>query len=85
MMRSTRFQLRVVLTEHAKARMVERDLSATLILEIIDTGIQKDAGGTHYWLYKHFPDRQDNLLCVAVVIDNVLVVKTVMHRWEPKP
>ncbi len=26
-----------------------------------------------------------NLLCVAVVIDNVLVVKTVMHRWEPKP
>jgi hypothetical protein len=85
MMRSTRFQLRVVLTEHAKARMVERDLSATLILEIIDTGIQKDAGGTHYWLYKHFPDRQDNLLCVAVVIDNVLVVKTVMHRWEAKP
>ena len=85
MMRSTRFQLRVVLTEHAKARMVERDLSATLILEIIDTGIQKDAGGTHYWLYKHFPHRQDNLLCVAVVIDNVLVVKTVMHHWEPKP
>ena len=84
-MRSTRFHLRVVLTEHAKARMVERDLSATLILEIIDTGIQKDAGGTHYWLYKHFPDRQDNLLCVAVVIDNVLVVKTVMHHWEPKP
>jgi hypothetical protein len=84
MMRSTRFQLRVVLTEHAKARMVERDLSATLILEIIDTGIQKDAGDTHYWLYKHFPDRQDNLLCVAVVIDNVLVVKTVMHHWEPK-
>ena len=83
-MRSTRFQLRVVLTEHAKARMVERDLSATLILEIIDTGIQKDAGDTHYWLYKHFPDRQDNLLCVAVVIDNVLVVKTVMHHWEPK-
>ena len=85
MMRSTRFQMRVVLTEHAKARMVERDLSAAMILEIIDTGIQKDAGGTHYWLYKHFPGRQDNLLCVAVVIDNVLVVKTVMHRWEPKP
>ena len=85
MMRSTRFQMRVVLTEHAKARMVERDLSTALILDIIDTGIQKDAGGTHCWLYKHFSDRQDNLLCVAVVIDNVLVVKTVMHRWEPQP
>lgn len=84
-MRSTRFQMRVVLTEHAKNRMLERDLSAALILDIIDTGTQKDAGGTHYWLYKHFPQRQDNLLCVAVVIDNVLVVKTVMHYWEPQP
>ena len=47
-MRSTRFQMRVVLTEHAKNRMLERDLSAVLILDIIDTGTQKDAGGTHY-------------------------------------
>ena len=85
MMRSARFEMRVVLTEHAKARMVERDLSTASVLDIVDTGIQKDAGGTHYWLYKHVPDRQDNLLCVAVVIDNVLVVKTVMHHWEPQP
>lgn len=84
-MRSTRFQMQVVLTEHAKARMVERDLSAALVLDIIDNGMQRDAGGTHYWLYKQFPERQDNLLCVAVVIDNVLVVKTVMHHWEPQP
>jgi len=84
MMQSTRFQMRVVLTEHAKARMVERDLSPALILDIIDNGMQKDAGGPHYWLYKHFPDRQDNLLCVAAVIENVLVVKTVMHHWEPQ-
>jgi len=61
-MRSTRFQMRVVLTEHAKARMLERNLSPALILDVIDTGIQKDAGGPHCWLYKHFPDRQDNLL-----------------------
>ena len=85
MMRGVCFEMRVVLTEHAKARMLERDLSTASVLDIIDTGTQKDAGGTHYWLYKHFPDRQDNLLCVAVVIDNVLVVKTVMHHWEPQP
>ena len=84
-MQSTRFQMRVVLTEHAKTRMVERDLSAALILDIIDNGMQRDAGGTYYWLYKYYPERQDNLLCVAVVIDNVLVVKTVMHHWEPQP
>ncbi len=48
MMRSTRFQMRVVLTEHAKARMVERDLSPALILDIIDNGNQKEAGGPLY-------------------------------------
>ncbi len=47
MMRSTRFQMRVVLTEHAKARMVERDLSPALILDIIDNGMQKESGGPH--------------------------------------
>jgi hypothetical protein len=47
MMQSTRFQMRVVLTDHAKTRMVERDLSAALILDIIDNGMQRDAGGTH--------------------------------------
>jgi hypothetical protein len=25
------------------------------------------------------------LLCVAAVIDNVLVIKTVMHHWRPAP
>lgn len=24
-------------------------------------------------------------LCVAAVVDNVFVVKTVMHHWEPMP
>jgi hypothetical protein len=84
-MHSARFDLPVVLTEHAKLRMVERDMNAALVLEIIDTGIIKDAGNTHYWLYKHFNDRGDNLLCVAAVIENAVVIKTVMHHWEPKP
>ena len=81
---SKRFQMLVVLTEHAKARMEERDLSTAFILDIIDNGMQKNAGGPHYWLYKHFPDRQDNFLCVAAVVENVSVVKTVMHHWEPQ-
>jgi hypothetical protein len=39
----------------------------------------------HFWLYKHVAGREDNLLCVAVVIDNVLVIKTVMHHWKFTP
>ena len=60
-------------------------MDAALILHIIDTGTVKEVGGLHYWLYKHFADRPDNLLCVAAVIDHVLVVKTVMHHWESTP
>ena len=85
MMHSQRFHLPVVLTEHAKLRMQERGISEALVLDIIETGIQKDAGNSHYWLYKHIDARDDNLLCVAAVIDNVVVVKTIMHHWEPTP
>ncbi len=85
MMHSARFGLPVVITEHASLRMAERSVSADLILDIIDSGTLKEAGGLHYWLYKHLPDRADNLLCVAAVIDNVVVVKTIMHHWEPRP
>lgn len=82
-MHSVRFDMPVVLTEHAKLRMIERNVDETLVLDIIDTGTLKDAGHTHYWLYKHFEGRADNLLCVATVIENVVVVKTIMHHWEP--
>ena len=84
-MHSTRFGLPVVLTEHARQRMAERNMSDALVLEIIDTGTLKDAGKGHYWLYKHVISRTDNLLCVAAVIDNAVVVKTVMHHWESQP
>ena len=84
-MHSTRFDLPVVLTEHAKLRMVERNMDMGLVLEIIDTGTLKDAGNAHYWLYKNVTDRADNLLCAAAVIENAVVIKTIMHHWEPKP
>lgn len=84
-MHSLRFGLPVVFTEHAKLRMIERNMDAALVLDIIDTGTLKDAGNARYWLYKHFDERADNLLCVAAVIENVVVVKTIMHHWEPAP
>ena len=47
-MHSLRFDLPVVFTEHAKLRMVERNMDAALVLDIIDTGTLKDAGNAHY-------------------------------------
>lgn len=83
---SKRFgNLQIVLTTHAEQRARERNISPELIQDIVDTGIQKEAGPGHLWFYKHQPNREDNLLCVAAVIDNVLVIKTVMHNWSPAP
>ena len=82
---SQRFQLPVVVTAHAKERMTARDMSEALLLDIIETGVDKDAGAGHHWVYKEYPGRKDNLLCVAAVIDQAFVVKTVMHHWEIAP
>ena len=68
---SQRFQLPVVITIHASERMAVRNMDEALLLEIIETGVDKDAGGGHHWIYKHFSGRQDNLLCLAAVVDNV--------------
>lgn len=40
----------------------EYNICADLVLEIIDTDTLNDAGSSHFWLYKHPPDRADNLL-----------------------
>lgn len=82
---SERFQLKVVFTAHALDRMRLRDMPESLVMDIIETGVDKDAGRGHHWLYKQYADRDDNLLCVAAVIEDALVVKTVMHHWEIAP
>lgn len=82
---STRFARPVVLTRHARQRMVERQIDEALLLRVIDEGSTRYSDATHLWAWLHVPGRDDNLLCAAVVLDDAVVVKTVMHRWEPMP
>jgi Domain of unknown function (DUF4258) len=79
---SKRFGLPIVITVHARERMAARDMGEALLLDIIETGVDRDTGAGHHWVYKRYPARTDNLLCIAAVIDNVFVVKTIMHHWE---
>ncbi|HYN55309.1 MAG TPA: DUF4258 domain-containing protein [Methylotenera sp.] len=74
--------LEVRLSHHAKLRMIERDISEQIIIDLVETGITKSKDDKHLWIYKAYKDRSDNLLCVAVVIESVLVIKTVMHHFE---
>ncbi len=81
---SVRFQRPVRLTIHACERMVERGIPEALLLEVIETGTLKHKDERHAWLFKHCPDRADNLICAAVVIGEAIIVKTVMHHFQPE-
>lgn len=82
---SNRFTLPVVLTRHAQERMRERNVTIAQVLEIVDTGETKFADPTHFWAYKALPNRDDNLICAVLVLEDKVVVKTVMHHFEVMP
>jgi len=79
---STRFQRQIQITRHARLRMREREMDDALVLDIIETGTARYKDAARLWLYKQVPGRDDNLLCAAVVLEDRLVVKTVMHHFD---
>ena len=81
-MYSTRFQRTIIITRHAQMRMDERGINETLLQEVIDSGETRYRDATHLWVYKEFSERLDNLLCAVLVLEDRLVVKTVMHHFE---
>jgi len=78
---SIRFQRPVVVSSHARIRMIERDISETVLLEVIDSGDTRYKDTAHLWAFKEFPERHDNLLCAVLVLEDCVVVKTVMHHF----
>jgi hypothetical protein len=81
-MQSTRFNRTVILTRHAALRMIERNITEAELLSVIDTGETKYKDETHLWSYKHLASRTDNLICAVLVLETVVVVKTIMHNFE---
>ena len=79
---SNRFQRLVIFSSHAKIRMIERDISEAMLLEVIDSGDTRYKDATHLWAFKEFPDRHDNLLCAVLVLEDRVIVKTVMHHFS---
>ena len=79
---SNRFQRPIVISSHARIRMVEREISEAMLLEVIDSGDTRNKDTTHLWAFKEFPERHDNLLCAVLVLEDRVVVKTVMHHFS---
>ena len=82
---SRRFSLPIVLTKHAQTRMVERKVTIEQVVEIVDTGETKFADLTHLWAFKALANRDDNLICAVLVLEDKVVVKTIMHHFEVLP
>ena len=75
---SARFQLPVVISAHAKIRMVERDISEAMLLEVIDLGETRYKDAAHCGHSRNF---RSGLLCAVLVLEDCVVVKTVMHHF----
>ena len=81
-MYSKRFLLEIRISHHAKTRMAERKITEEIILDLVETGNTNYKDDKRLWIYKAYTDRDDNLLCIAVVLESILVIKTVMHHFE---
>lgn len=79
---SVRFNRELIITSHAQARMQEREISAEQVFDIIENGMVRHKDGGRMWVFKVMENRRDNLICAAVVMEDRLVVKTVMVNWE---
>lgn len=63
------------------ARMAQRSISAIELLEVIDSGETRFKDDCHLWAFKHLAGRADNLICAVLVLEDAVIVKTVMHDF----
>ena len=83
-MYSNRFNRAIIITRHAQLRMVERGISDADLLDIVETGSTKFSDESHLWVYKHYINRSDNLICAVLVLEHSVIIKTVMHHFTLK-
>jgi Domain of unknown function (DUF4258) len=82
---SARFNRSVIVTRHAAQRMVQRHVTDELLLCVIEEGKIRYSDECRLWVWLDIPGRDDNLLCTALVLEDAVIVKTVMHHWELMP
>lgn len=65
--------------------MAGRGVDETLLLHVIDHGEVRFKDDRRLWVAYAVRNRDDNLICAAIALEDSVVVKTVMHhfRWEP--
>jgi hypothetical protein len=81
-MYSQRFDKKIHVSKHAQKRMSERDISMDLLNDLIETGELRFKDEKHAWIAKYYQERTDNLICSALVIEEAVIIKTVMFHFS---
>ncbi|MEZ5537861.1 MAG: DUF4258 domain-containing protein [Thiolinea sp.] len=79
---SQRFNKTVIMTHHATEQMAGRGIDENMLFDLVESGEVRRKDTEHLWIYKSYPDRQDNMICAAAIERNNLIIKTVMINWE---
>jgi len=61
--------------------MRQRAISVAELQEVIDHGDTRFKDETHLWVFMNLSSRSDNLVCAVLVLEDAVVVKTVMHYF----
>ncbi|HPI39398.1 MAG TPA: DUF4258 domain-containing protein [Pseudobdellovibrionaceae bacterium] len=75
----------VVITEHAKDRMLLRGVTENDVLVILKSGKKVNKNMPHkFWIYKKMNRRSDNLICLSISLESpFLIVITTLVNWRP--
>lgn len=79
---SDRFGKNIWLTNHAIEAMAKRKITLPEIRKLVASGEYRIKEGTRGWIYYEFPNRDDNLVCMAFENKKAIIIKTVMVRWK---
>ena len=77
----------IQITDHARTRMVERSVSDSLLVTILETGKvkPKPQQANTFWVFADITGRTDNFVCASMVVESGnLVIKTVLINWRPQ-
>lgn len=81
---SERFGKNVWLTNHAIESMAKRRITLPEVKALIELGEYKLIDKRHGWVYYQFLERDDNLVCAAVIEETALIIKTIMIEWQER-
>ena len=81
---SNRFNKKVWLTNHAIESMVKRKITLIELKALIENGEFQSTKDNHGWIYLQFINRNDNLVCAAIVNEEAIIIKTVMIHWQKR-